>query len=437
MGVIFKSKREKQEDEELKEFYEEMDRMDEEIEKELQEPKTKNIVLQLFNILEKDPLEEELKNYMSDEEKRQEEKDKKDAMEFSIYGLVLVICICVACGIILFTYVEVNLDDMHKIELPKITAYYENKYGSTPNIDEIHYLCYTIKNENREKEEVCTDYVYAKTDKNEVILSKEGRFGDTISKSDFYEKYTDELRTLNPNLQMIWHNPHISYSDYYLKFNQFDLYSRILPTFLTYDALKASNKMNIVDVIMYQGEIDINSFKPFLMSLADDSKFFFIKTNAGEPVNVKVMDKTKMGSLDVTGAVNVADGVINYQINTYQNNVNDVSVVKITDNSIESLDKESDKEDDYYFTNAYDITYTSVRGSRRDERANYPSYYLLQFNNLEENNIIEFSGSREIKDENYKDFYHLSFGGKTYLLSENRISIANKHENIKKGGLFG
>lgn len=436
MGLIFKSKKEREEEKQIQEYIDEMDKLEAEVDKELGEKEEKNLVLQIFNIIEKDPLEDELEDFYTKEQKQKQARDKKEAKRYSVVAIIIFMCICIAGFISIAVFYKHNLDDMHKIYEPKIIEFYESKYGETPKISEIGYQCYEVLNAEKKKEKICTDYIYAITDKDELILYKDNEYATALSIEPYYKSYNEYIKSINPNMQLIWNNPLISNSEFYNEFKQYSDYSKILPTNSNFNFLLNSYKMNVVDIIMYQGEININGVKTFLTQLTNDSKFVFIKMNAGTPINMTVIDKAHTYSLDVTGSTNPYDKITNYQLDKDKNNIADIKISKITDNSISPPNNKSKKK--YEYSNAYEIDYSENRGGYRDDRKNLPSYYLLMFDGcINGDNLIEINGIRELEKDNYREFYSLSFGGKTYIVSENKLGLANKQETTKKGGIFG
>jgi hypothetical protein len=83
MGLIFKSKKEKQEDKELKQYLDELDRIEDEVlseeEKKRKEEEKGNPVIQLLNIFDDDPEDKELKKYLTPKQLEQEQSDKNYA----------------------------------------------------------------------------------------------------------------------------------------------------------------------------------------------------------------------------------------------------------------------------------------------------------------------------------------------------------------------
>ena len=440
MGLFIKSKKEKQQDEELKEYFEQLDKIEEEAEKEAfaqfkeeEGVDNKRGIVQWINLLSKDPNEEEFRSYMTEEEKKQEKFETIEGKAFTITSVLILAGTIITCIVLLNIFVYVVQDDLYKVEQPKIEEYYKSKYGATPKIDDIKYICYSIVNEEQKKEEICTDIIYTKTDKEEIILSKEGLIGDNISTGSKYEAYKTYLKNLNPNMELIWNNPLLTYKDYYYEFNQYYDYINVLPESYNYNKLMENNKLNIIDVIMYQGDIDVNAMKNAINSLDDYSKFIFIKSNVGQPVQMTIIDKQNTYVFNITGSVVVYDNVTNYQIDMTNNNVNDVTVTHLTENSIEPLEP-----DKYEFRNTYNIDFTKKTYDRNTDRKSFPNYYLLMFNgNINGEKIYEIRGANELKPSQYKDFYTLSFGGKTYIISDQKIAIGNKVKINKKSGIFG
>ena len=437
MGVFFKSKKEKKQEEELKEYFDQLDKLEEEAEKEAfaqfkeeEGVDNKRGIVQWINLLSKDPNEEEFRSFMTEDEKRQEKIENVESKAFTITSILILLGTVVVCIVLLNIFVYVVKDDLYKIEQPKIEEYYAGKFGNTPKINDIRYICYTVMKEDNTKEEIGTDIIYAKTDKNEIILSKQGLIGDNVSNKAKYDDYQTYLKNLNPNMELIWNNPLLTYKDYYYEFNKYYDYINVLPESYNYNKLMEDKKLNIIDIIMYQGEIDINAMKNALNSLDDYSKFIFIKSNVGQPVQLTVIDKENTYVFNITGPKLVYDNVTNYMIDMSNNNTNEVEVTHVTENSVETKDENEE------FYNTYNIMFTKKTYDRNVDRKSFPNYYILMFNGNLDEKIYEFNGSGEITPAKYKEFHSLSFGGKTYIVSNQQLSIGNKRTKAKKGGIF-
>ena len=84
------------------------------------------------------------------------------------------------------------------------------------------------------------------------------------------------------------------------------------------------------------------------------------------------------------------------------------------------------------FSNPYIIKIEKHRSTNEFNRDNLPSFYLLLFNNLKEENMIQFNGSQELPKESYKYYYYITISDKTYVFANQDIGIANISYNKKK-----
>ena len=80
MGLIFKSKKEREENKQIDDYLKEYEKIEEEADKEK---------VNVISLLQKDPLEDELKQYMSEEQLEQEKNDKKNNKIITIINMEL------------------------------------------------------------------------------------------------------------------------------------------------------------------------------------------------------------------------------------------------------------------------------------------------------------------------------------------------------------
>ncbi|MBR6073219.1 MAG: hypothetical protein IKP76_02735 [Bacilli bacterium] len=414
MGLIFKSKKEREEDKQIDDYLKEYEKIEEEADKEK---------INIFSLLQKDPLEEELKQYMSEEQLEQEKNDKKNnKILIIISSSIMAVIMVIALVIILVANYNMQ-DDLHKITAKELKEYYNNKYGTKTSIDEIKYICYT----NQDRKEECTDIVYATTKDNHIILKKNEIIGDNNNTSSIYNSYKQDILQYIPSDKLITNNPIISYKDFYYNYYQYIDYIKVLPN-KSYNELKDSKKLTIRDFIIYQGDIDENQIKGLIDTLNSDSELVLLKQKNGMPINIKVINQSAITSIDITAQINLDDGIINYQLDTNLNNTSTVSLIKVAGSSIKPLI------DGTEFNNTFSLKIDKLRSYRDDEinRDNLPSYYLVSFNNLTDNNIIQFNGNNELKKEEYKYLYYINTSNKTYVFATDDISIGNASYNKKK-----
>ncbi len=422
MGLIFKSKKEKQELKELKEYFDTLDKIEDEIteeeDKKRKEEEKGNPVIQMLNIIDNDPEDEELKKYMTTEQLIEEEKDKRVGKVYAISAVVIMAISVIVLVSISYIFFFNNQDDLNRVFKYDILNYYSSRYNSSTKLNKLEYVCYEEVKEDNQKEKICTDLIYALTDNNKVIMKRNDLYGDNISLTTFYDDYKTLLTDYNPDMKLLWNNPIISDKDFYINYNKFYDYINVMPANSTFNNLLKNNKLNIVDVIMYQGDINVDRMKGLLGQLDYGSEFVFIKSSEGSPVNLKVIAKDKYVDLNVIGETYPDENIVNYQFDTATNNIAGITVTKTSPDAIRPKGK------DYTFESAYHINTTSVRRNYKD-KGQYPSYYLVMFNNyLLEGNIKQYNSTSETDVDKYINYHYLSFGGKTYIVAEKSIGLA-------------
>lgn len=418
MGVFIKSKKEKQEEADLKEYLDQIDKMNEEAEAEQGKFK-------ITDAFKKDPEEEELKKYMSKEELIKEEKERREANVFSFITGGIFLAVMIVIGVLLSVFSYVAQDDLHKIHLTDLQNYYKDRYGTSTKIETIDYYCYQDKEHNK----VCTDMIYALNTDNQVLVKLNDKYGDNISTGKYYEDYKKYLISLNPNLDLIYDSPMLTDMEFNPDYKKYTSLAKVMPANDTFNSLLSQKKLTVSDMIVYQGEIDIDGMKKFYENLTEESKFVFVKMNKGIPSNVKIITYDKFIDLYVSGVTYPDQGIVNYQLDPLVNNVSNIYVNKLTPGSIETLD------DKYEFTNGYTINMEkgNLKSNNKEDKDAIPNYYLIMFDGLlNGDNLYEINALKEVEPASYKEYFSTYFGGKTYLVSNTSLSIGNK-QKIQKG----
>jgi hypothetical protein len=199
-----------------------------------------------------------------------------------------------------------------------------------------------------------------------------------------------------------------------------------MPANDTFNNLLLNKKLIINDMIMYQGDLDLEGMKQLYNYLNEDSKFVFVKMNKGIPSNVKIITYDKLIDLYVTGITYPDSGITNYQLDASVNSVSDIYIIKLNPNSIETLDS------NYEFTNGYTINIERGKTYSQNKEEIY-TYYLVMFDGLINGDYMyEINGAREADPLNYKEYFSTYFGGKTFIVSNTNLSLGNK-QKIQKG----
>ena len=417
MGIFFKSKKDKLEEEQLEKYYKVLD----EEEKKFEEDNK----ITLKDLFKDDEDEKDITQYMNEEEKEEYIKEKKDIKKFTIISLSVISSFVVVLGIISFVFIYMSKDDLHKIYKDEILKHYYDNYGEKTSISDsdINYICYEVQDdETRKKSEECTNIIKAKDKNNNylMMLKDTNNYADNISIKTYYDDYNNYMRINNQSMQIIWSNPLISDIDWYYKYNQFEEYMRVLPDNNTFVSLLDSNKLTIRDVIMYQGTFNLDFMKEFINKLSDDSKIILIETANATPINLKIITKEGLAQVNIVNQINLDDNIINYQLDTNINLINSVIVNKRQAESVETLDET------YNFINAYNINVTKTRINSNVDQSDKTAYYLLAFNSsIKSSNLKEYTNGKELNIDDYKELYTLEVGDITYVIGTDDIGIGN------------
>ena len=410
MGLLFKTKKEKEEEKELNKYLDELEKDGQEFDKEEK--------FNMMSLFEKDPLEEELKQYMTEEQLEEEKKEKENSKRFTILACSL-LSVCVVVGIIGFAiFLYASQDELHKTTIKELKNYYNNKYGTHTSIEDIKYICY----KNEERKEECTNMVYAKTKDNHIIIKNQSEIGDNNNTAPIYKAYKEDLLNYFTGEQLITNNPSISYNAFFHKYYPYVDYANVLPN-KSYNELKSTKSIIVRDFIIYQGDIDEYRIKTFVDTLNDNSEFVLLKTLKGMPINIKIINHASITSIDITSTINLDDNVVNYQLDTTYNQVSAVELTKVATTSIRPLVEGTT------FSNTYSFR---TDKNRSNEGESLPTYYLISISDLSDNNIIQFDGLSELEKEEYKEIFYINASNKIYILTNNDISIGNASYNKKK-----
>ena len=413
MGLLFKSKKEKEQDKEINEYLKEYEKIEE----------SSDEKFNVMTLFEKDPVEEELKEYMTKEQIEEEKRDKKNNLVLIIISSSIM-TFSLIIGLIIIMIITYNRqDELHKTVIKDLRTYYNDKYNTHVSIDDIKYICYT----DQEKKEACTDIIYAKTNNNHVIIKHGDELGDDNNTSSIYNEYKQELLQYISSDNLITNNPTISYSNFYNIYYPYVDYIKVLPN-KSYNDLKQGKKLTLRDFIIYQGEIDANIIKSFIDTLNDNSEIILLQTNKGIPINIKIVNHFMIRDINILTQSYLDDGIVYYQLDSSANNTSAVNLTKVATTSIKPI------EEGTTFSNTYQLKVDKIRSSKDDpiNRDILASYYLLSFNNLSDENVIQFNGLNELKKEDYKYLYYINGSNKTYIFTYEDISIGNASYNKKK-----
>lgn len=433
MCFFKKSKKEKELD---KAFDEEIERMiKEEEEAEKNAPKEKLNIIELLT--EKDTEDEELKAYMSEEDKEEALKEQKYVKRLTIVSVSLIVILVggIITGLFFLNYAMQS--DLIKEVIPKMEEYYLNKYGVSTKIEKknIKEICHDEVDSEGKKNEVCDGKVLAVANDGTYIFSLDKEnFNDDKSNKSVMNSYNDKIKSFFSEVDFIGNDPIISYKDFYDYYNSAIPYIDILPNGKTFDELYSTNKLTIRDMILYSGDINFYEMKSFLENLSDDSVIIFVNTLRGIPETITVFKNNSLVSYNLGNRSLITDDIAYYELDTTINGTPNLNVTKVLENDISS-------KYNYSLITPYKITFNKPRVGRDEEPKT--NYYFVEINSelLSIDNMVEFNANgsgnyRELDYNNYVDYVKLSLGNSTYIFGDTPIGIAGVRFNNKNKCYF-
>lgn len=408
MGVFIRSSKERKEDKDLKEYYEQMDK----IEKEIAEEEKKNRI-KISDLFKKDPYEEELRQYMTKEQLEEEEKDKKREKKVTIISFSILGAACIVIVAVMVFLGYALRGDLEKIHKKEVLEYYKNTYGTNIKINTINYLC------DINTDDTCNNKIKVVTDNDETIYKIDGKFYDNIYISNYLDEYNNYIRSINPDMNAFWNSPYIYNLEFSDKFNMFSNDIKIFPSKGNMNEVIGTQKFGVVDILMYQGELNTQAIQNFINTLDGNSRFYFIKSINGDLVEVNYFYKGGNMQLPI-----VEKQVVNviYTIYKFDPSVMDRFDLTFIKNNHEGIDTLDEK---YMFDSAYTVNV--------DSQGKNNSFYFVSINNISVNydNVVQFANNKELDKSAYKNMYVAGYGNKTYLFGNSSISFGTKQE-IKK-----
>ncbi|MCR4581542.1 MAG: hypothetical protein K5666_03420, partial [Bacilli bacterium] len=226
-------------------------------------------------------------------------------------------------------------------------------------------------------------------------------------------------RSINPDMNAFWNSPYIYNLEFSDKFNMFSNEIKIFPSKGNMNEVIGTQKFGVVDILMYQGELNTQAIQNFINTLDGNSRFYFIKSINGDLVEVNYFYKGGNMQLPIVEkqVVNVIYTI--YKFDTSVMDRFDLSFIKNNHEGIDTLDEK------YTFDSAYTVNV--------DSQGKNNCFYFISINNISVNydNVVQFADNKELDKSAYKNMYVAGYGNKTYLFGNSSISFGTKQE-IKK-----
>ncbi len=419
--IADKKKQKQQEKELLKQMKEEEKALEAELPDE-----EKTGLLDIFKLLSgPDEEEQEYYSYLTEDEIKEEEARKKSEKKIAIIAIatILTMTIIIVVGVNIFY--NTFKGDLLKVTEPIMKEYYKERYNEDVKITNIEELTYQDKTTN---EEIKTGIYLATTDENKHIISVNNELlGDDISTSAISDEVLNYISEFSSNTDVISHSLELSYQDYYYSFNRYLDYINALPYNISLDELIASKKLTVTYKLIYQNDINFDEYLNIINNFSDDSAFYLIKHEMGLPVNLTIIKKDSITSLDVIARTPKEEDITHIELDRNKNDVTIIDISSIGEGSMQSLDNQ-------ILTNGLKVEAERSRANRDEEEKS--KYIMIKYSkSISKNSIVQLSSSyQELNKSDYQDIIFIEAGTETYIISENDYIIATK--TTKKQGIL-
>ncbi len=307
-----------------------------------------------------DPELKELEEYKTEAEKEEDKKKKQAEKKFLIGAISIFSSIIVVAIIGLLIFGEIIKTDLEKVTQPILEDYYLKTFNEKPKLQGITYL-------DKEKHIVLARFRSGIN----VMCVDNKHIGDDSTYGSIYNDYKNYLINVMQAPNFIIHKPKLSYVPYEVKYNYYIDYIDTLPSDLTFNELLSNHSLDIVDIIIYERDINKENIKNMLNNFGNNSIIYLIKTSGQNVINFSVVTKDSIQSFDVL------EEKYSNQDDTFfkfDQSINKVEYVDIITKS-DGFDR-----DNYKYTNIktfeVDHSYLRYTGSREEDTRS--EYYLVR-----------------------------------------------------------
>ena len=340
--------------------------------------------------------------------KEQEKEEKKITIKAAIiFGLVILFT-----TILLLLFGELIKTDLEKVTQPILENYYKETFGKKGRVRNIRYL-------DKEKHIALATFT---TNINVMCIDNE-YIGNDSTYEKVYQDYKNYLINVMQATNFIIDNPKLSFRPYLVEYNYYIDYIDVLPSGLTFSQMLNSHTLDIVDTIIYEGNINKTNIQSMLNNFGDNSKIYLIKQNSQNIINLSVITKDAIKSFDVVEEKYSSDNDIFYQFSQEINKIDYVDIIKTDDGY--------DSENNHYINGKKLRVSTSyLQGLRYDEKDPRDSYYLVRINkNRKYDNFKIFNGYRsynQIDLNEYPEVVTIESVNGFILIGDEEITFANQ-----------
>jgi hypothetical protein len=217
-------------------------------------------------------------------------------------------------------------------------------------------------------------------------------------------------------------NPKLSYIPYLVEYNYYIDYIDTLPSDLSFKQMLNTKNLDIVDVILYEGDINKNNLMNMLGSFGDNSKLYLVKQSSQNILNLSIITKEYIKSFDVIEEKYSNDGDTFFRFNQ---EINKIDYVDIT-NYGPGYDN-----DNIHYTNVKMLklnnSYLNGAYNEEDKR---DAYFLIRLNKqFKYDKLTLLSNSlsyRKLENDKYPETVTIPSQNGFIVIGTKEIMIANQ-----------
>jgi hypothetical protein len=292
-----------------------------------------------------------------------------------------------------------------------LEEYYKNTFTEKAKIKTIRYL-------DKEKHIVLATFT---SDINLMCVDNE-HIGNDVTYESIYQDYKNYLISNMQATNFIIDNPKLSYIPYLVEYNYYTDYIDTLPSDLSFKQMLNTKNLDIVDVILYEGDINKNNLMNMLGSFGDNSKLYLVKQSSQNILNLSIITKEYIKSFDVIEEKYSNDGDTFFRFNQ---DINKIDYVDIT-NYGPGYDN-----DNIHYTNVkmLKLNNSYLKGAYNEEDKR-DAYFLIRLNKqFKYDKLTLLSNSlsyRKLENDKYPETVTIPSQNGFIVIGTKEIMIANQ-----------
>ncbi len=354
----------------------------------------------------------EAEKLLTDKQREALKEQEKEEKKITIKAIIIFSLVILFTTILLLLFGELIKTDLEKVTQPILENYYKETFGEKKRVRNIRYL-------DKEKHIALATF----TSNINVMCIDNEYIGNDSTYETVYQDYKAYLINVMQATNFIIDNPKLSFRPYIVKYNYYIDYIDVLPSGLTFSQMLNSHTLDIVDTIIYEGDINKSNIQSMLNNFGDNSKIYLLKHNSQNIVNLSVITKDQIKSFDVVEEKYSNDFDIFYQ---FDQNINKVEYVEIT-----NMDNGYDRENNHYINAKRLRVKTSyLQRLSYDEEDPRDAYYLVRINKNRKYDDFKmlggYSSYNQLDLDEYPDVITIDSPNGFVLIGEKEITFANQ-----------